>query len=85
MDGYRVVLSGSVEHDIRRIGKTNLGRIMSVVESLSHSPFPKGCKKLRASQSGYRVRVGDYRIIYEIDTEERIVTVFHIRHRKDAY
>jgi mRNA interferase RelE/StbE len=85
MDDYRVVLSGSVEHDVQRIGKRNLVRIMQAIESLTHSPFPKGHKKLKASQRGYRVRVGDYRIIYEVDTEERTVTVFHIRHRKDAY
>jgi mRNA interferase RelE/StbE len=85
MDGYRLVLSGSVEHDVRRIGKKNLERLMEVIASLAHNPFPRGCKKLKASQSGYRVRVGDYRIIYEVDTEERIVIVFHVRHRKDSY
>jgi len=85
MDAYKVVLAGSVEHDVRGIGKRNLERIMKAVESLSHNPFPRGCKKLKASQSGHRVRVGDYRIIYEVDTEEKIITVFHIRHRKDAY
>jgi len=85
MDGYRVVLAGSVEHDVRRIGKRTLERIMEAVESLAHNPFPRGCKKLKASQSGHRVRVGDYRIIYEVDPEEKTVTVFHIRHRKDAY
>ena len=85
MDVYRVVLAGSVEHDVRRIGKKNLVRIMETITSLAHNPFPRGYKKLKASQRGYRVRVGDYRIIYEVDTEERIITVFHIRHRKEAY
>jgi mRNA interferase RelE/StbE len=85
MDGYRVVLSGSVAHDVRRIGKKNLERLMEAIASLTHNPFPRGYKKLKASQDGYRVRVGNYRIIYEVDTGERIVTVFHIRDRKDAY
>lgn len=85
MDAYKVVLAGSVEHDVRRIGKGNLERIMGAVESLSRNPFPRGCKKLKASRSGHRVRVGDYRVIYEVDPEEKTITVFHIRHRKDAY
>lgn len=85
MDAYKVVLTNSVEHDVRRIGKRTLERIMEAVESLARNPFPRGCMKLKASQSGYRVRVGDYRIIYEADPQEKIVTVFHIRHRKDAY
>lgn len=48
MDAYKVVLAGSVGHDVRRIGKRNLGRIMEAVESLSRNPFPRGCRKLKA-------------------------------------
>jgi mRNA interferase RelE/StbE len=85
MGDYKIVLSRSVEHDVRKIGKASLGRILQAVRSLSENPFPKGSKKLKGSESSYRIRIGDYRVLYEVDASERLVSVFHIRHRKDAY
>jgi len=48
-------------------------------------PRPKGCRKLRETRHHYRVRVGDYRIIYEVVEESRLIVVHYVRHRKDAY
>ena len=40
---------------------------------------------MKGSESGYRLRIGDYRVIYQVDTENKVVVVYHVRHRKDAY
>ncbi|MGV8073821.1 MAG: type II toxin-antitoxin system RelE/ParE family toxin [Syntrophobacteraceae bacterium] len=85
MAAYKVLLPDSIEHDVRKIGAKTLNRVMQAVRSLAEDPFPKICKKLKASHSTYRIRVGDYRIVYEVDSAEKTVTIFHIRHRKDVY
>ncbi len=68
MASYRTLLSNSVRQDVRGIERIQLGRIMAEIRSLSETPFPPGCKKLKGSRAGYRLRVGDYRILYEVDT-----------------
>lgn len=60
-------------------------RVAQVINKLASNPHLPGSKKLRGSHNVYRVRVGDYRIIYEIYTRERIVDVTHVRHRREAY
>jgi len=85
MGVYRVVLSRAVEHDMRKIGSKQIERIMHAIRSLTETPFPSGCKKLKDAHSSYRIRVGDYRIVYEVDLEEKRITVFYVRHRKDVY
>ena len=60
-------------------------RIISRLESLARNPRPTGCTKLEGAFDLWRVRVGDYRIIYEVDDQARTVDVSVVRHRRDAY
>jgi mRNA interferase RelE/StbE len=55
------------------------------IESLEEDPFPAGLKRLKHREELYRVRIGDYRVLYSVNRLERIVTIFRIRHRRDAY
>ncbi|TAL36803.1 MAG: type II toxin-antitoxin system RelE/ParE family toxin [Spirochaetes bacterium] len=55
------------------------------MELLGGDPRPQGSRKLVDTISSYRIRIGDYRVIYQIDDDARVVTVMHVRHRKDAY
>ena len=75
----------SVRQDVRGIQPPQLCQIMTEIRSLSETPFPSGCRKLGGARGSYRLRAGDYRILYEVDTETRTVTVYRIRHRKDVY
>ena len=59
-------------------------RIRDVIRELSQNPRPPGCLKL-VGREGWRIRVGSYRVIYEIDDTEVTVTVFHVGHRRDVY
>ena len=62
-----------------------LCRVLSKIESLSSVPRPHDSRKLRAQSGLWRVRIGDYRVIYSINDERRVVDVAGIRHRSDAY
>jgi mRNA interferase RelE/StbE len=85
MDCYEVLWKKSAERDLRNIDKHQIPRIIKAVESLSKNPFPSKYRKLRDTERIYRIRIGEYRLIYEVDTDEKVITIYHIRHRKDAY
>ena len=59
-------------------------RVMAAIHALADMPRPPGCKKL-ADQDAYRVRVGDYRVIYEVNDQELRVVVVDVGHRREAY
>jgi mRNA interferase RelE/StbE len=59
-------------------------RVMQAVRKLSFNPRPRGCKKLKG-RDAYRIRVGDYRVIYEIHDDVLIVLVVRVAHRREAY
>ena len=82
---YSVKLKSSVEKDIKKIPKKHIERIILALDGLEENPRPKQSIKLKDTERTYRLRVGDYRVIYQIDDERKEVTVFHIRHRKDVY
>lgn len=58
---------------------------LAAIERLAENPRPEGCRKLVGSDSSYRIRVGDYRVLYLIEDTVCIVEVERVRHRKDAY
>ncbi|MGH7452625.1 MAG: type II toxin-antitoxin system RelE family toxin [bacterium] len=59
-------------------------RVRDAIRGLANAPRPPGCKKL-IGRDGWRIRVGDYRVIYEIDDNAQIITIMHIGHRRDVY
>ena len=82
---FKIDLKGSSEHDLRNIDRQYISRIFSAIESLAENPFPIQSRKMKGSESSYRLRMGDYRIIYQVDTENKIIVIYHARHRKNAY
>ena len=85
MDFYKVRILRSAEKDLRKIHRTRLFNILEAIEALKENPRPISCRKLVGSESSYRIRIGDYRVIYTIEDTIRIVEVDRIRHRKDVY
>ena len=83
MASYEIRLKPAVEKDFRRLPKTVLPRVLAAIEQLGEEPFPPRALKLAGSDRLYRLRVGDYRIIYE--TEPGVVTIHYVRHRRDVY
>ena len=82
---YSVKLKKSVEREIRKIPEKYIRRIIDALDTLEEEPRPKQSRKLKDTERTYRLRVGDYRIIYQIDDEYKEIVVFHIRQRKDVY
>jgi mRNA interferase RelE/StbE len=85
MSSYEILWKKSAARELRNIDSQYIPKIIITIESLSENPFPKGYRKLKNSKQSYRIRIGEYRVIYQVDNLEKIVTVFHIRHRRDAY
>lgn len=81
---YSVVIEAPAQRELRKLPVTLLNRIGAAIDSLASEPRLSGCKKLKGREA-YRIRVGDYRIIYEIRDEELIVTVIDIGHRGEVY
>ena len=75
----------STRKDLRRLPAGAADRIVEAVEHLSQNPFPHGVEKLSGSEHAYRIRLGDYRIVYEVVTESKLVEIQRVRHRKDVY
>jgi mRNA interferase RelE/StbE len=85
MGSYRIEWRESTKKDLRRIGPQGVRRVIAAVEQLAENPFPAGCQKLRGSTCAYRIRVGDYRVLYEVFQGMLIVEVVRVGHRRDVY
>jgi len=81
---YSLLAKPSVEKDLRNISSDYLPLINKKIHSLSENPRQSQTKRLRGIE-GYRLRVGDYRILYEIDDSNKIVTICRILRRREAY
>jgi mRNA interferase RelE/StbE len=82
---YRIELKNSVLKDIRRIPQGMLLRIREAIESLAENPLPTKSKKIQGYDDYYRIRIGQYRVVYHIGKKIRIITIIKIGHRKDVY
>jgi mRNA interferase RelE/StbE len=85
MVSYRVEFKPSVAKDLKLLPKKMLVRVMTRIEALATDPTPTNSLKLAGAERLHRIRVGDYRVIYEIDDEAGRVVVHYVRHRREAY
>ena len=85
MDSLQIEFARSAIKDLRGIDRQWLPKIISAIEALSDNPRPCGCKKLVGSEHTYRIRISDYRVIYDIQDHKLAVYVVRIRHRRDVY
>lgn len=85
MDAYEVTFKPSVEKDLRRLPREVVDRILKRIEALGENPRIRGVVKLSGAEALYRLRVGGYRVIYEIDSAARAVVIHYVRHRREAY
>jgi len=85
VDKYGVTLTASAERELHELPAQVVARIIARIERLSAIPRPSGCKKLKGGDNEWRIRVGDYRIVYEIDDKGKAVDVTRVAHRREAY
>jgi mRNA interferase RelE/StbE len=82
---YRVVVERSAEKDLRKLPLDVRFRVADVLRSLATQPRPTGSRKLAGTKHDWRIRVGTYRVIYEITDSIRVVRIYRVRHRREAY
>ena len=85
MTSFKIEFKRSAEKDLSKLPQQVIERAVSRIKALESNPFPPQSLKLRESERLYRLRVGDYRIIYEVDVEIRVITIHYIRHRREVY
>jgi len=81
---YNLQISRQAQKELSELYGEIYERIRDAIRSLSKNPRPPGCLKL-SGKEGWRIRVGRYRVVYEIDDDNKIVTILNIGHRKDVY
>ena len=82
---YSIELRPAALRDLKRLPKEVLDRVSRKINSLADNPRPPGVEKLSGSEDSYRVRVGDYRILYGIRDAVLLVIIVRVRHRREAY
>ena len=85
MAEYQITFAKSARKQLQALARTLALRVIRSIEALAVTPRPAGCVKLEGGVGLWRIRVGDYRVIYEIDDDRRRVDVSAVRHRRDAY
>lgn len=79
------MLERTAEKDLGRLGSAIRERVITAIRALGANPRPSGCRKLAGTKQDWRIRVGDYRVVYEIADEIRIVRINRVRHRSEVY
>jgi mRNA interferase RelE/StbE len=82
---YRVFLERAAERDLKQLSARTHDRVIAAIQSLGKNPRPAGCRKLTGADNDWRIRVGDYRVVYEIVDTIRVVRVNRVRHRREVY
>ena len=82
---YSVVVSRHAQKDIRSLDQTTRNRVLRALRHLATEPRPHACRKLVTEENLWRVRVGDYRVVYSIDDATSVVQIIGVRLRSKAY
>lgn len=85
MAEYRIDFARSARKQLESLPDAVAMRVLTRIEGLARTPRPHGCRKLVGSDNLWRIRMGDYRVIYTIDDAKQIVDVNAVRHRREAY
>ena len=85
MASYKLIWKSSAERELRQLPKETIIKLLSLAESLVDNPFPSGVKKIQGVQNTYRVRSGNYRIIYEVKGNQLLIQIIRVGHRQYVY
>ncbi len=82
---YTIIIKESAQKQLKKLGLRQIERIEKSILALSEQPRPSGCVKIVGSSSIYRIRIGNFRVVYEIHDKQLTVYIFDIDNRKDVY
>jgi len=82
---YEVYLERAAERDLKKLPGNVFHRLVARLRKLAQEPRPAGSRKITGAENVWRIRVGDFRVIYEVDDTVRAVRVMRVKHRREAY
>jgi len=85
MPDYTITFARSARKELEELDEKLVNRIFQKIEALATNPRPSGCRKLVGNKHLWRIRVGDYRIVYAVYDDKNLVDIIAVRHRKDVY
>lgn len=85
MSRYEITFARSARRELEALEPRLVARIWARIQGLAEEPRPPGCRKLQGEEGLWRIRAGDYRVLYEIKDDTRVVDIVAVRHRRDAY
>jgi mRNA interferase RelE/StbE len=85
VDNYSVQVKPSARVELEALPDSVLARVLQKMEALRDSPRPAGCKKLKGYKDQWRIRVGDWRVVYIIDDAASLISITRIAHRREVY
>ena len=84
MANYELQIRPSAVKELEKLPRKDRPKIVQKIRALTDNPRPHGCEKLSAEEK-YRIRQGDYRVVYSVDDDERVILVVKVGHRKEGY
>jgi mRNA interferase RelE/StbE len=85
MASYQIEIKPSASKELEKLPRQMVVRIVAAVRQLADNPYPQGVRKLTGFDRTYRIRVGDYRVLYDVYENILVIEIIRIRHRKDVY
>ncbi len=85
MARYRIEISRTAEKQLKKLCREDQRRVVEAMVSLGKDPYPKGSRKLTGHDDVFRIRVGEFRILYSVSGKKLIIIILKIGHRKDVY
>lgn len=82
---YEVFLESSAEKDLKKLSPDDYDRVMPHIIQLADNPKPFGCRKIVGSTSDWRIRIGVFRVVYELDNKAKTVRIMRVKHRREVY
>jgi len=85
MASFDIQWKASAKKELKKIDRNEIPKIIDAIEKLSTEPYPQYSKKILGTKHIFRIRVGNYRVIYSIEDKKLIIEIIRVRHRKEAY
>jgi len=82
---YEVYIERRAEKDLKKLEGPLFSEIVARIKGLAGNPRPTGSKKIAGSQNDWRIRIGSYRVLYEIDNKTKTIKIMRVKHRREAY
>ena len=82
---YDIYIEKAAERDLKKLSAADFERIIPHLKSLAEDARPPGSRKISGTEHDWRIRVGTYRVIYELNEKEKIVSILRVRHRREVY